>query len=121
MSAVRIVLSGIPPSLNKFAGRKNVNDYRRAKDYWTQAVGWAVKAIKDRPATFQRARVEILYYFPDKRRHDPDNYCGKLLLDGLTMAGVIADDDFAHITLAVAGVVDRSHPRTVITVTEVTE
>jgi len=120
MKAIRITLPGVPPSINRFAGRKNVNDYRRAKDYWTGVVGWAVKTVKDRPRTpYKKAKVEILYYFPDRRRHDPDNYSGKFLMDGLTAAGVIVDDDFGHVTLAVAGDVDRNYPRTVITVTEV--
>ena len=63
-----------------------------------------------------KAMVRIDYYFPDRRRHDADNYCGKLLLDGLTKAGVIADDDFAHISLSVHGYVDRTNPRTEINV-----
>lgn len=62
------------------------------------------------------ARVRIDYYFADSRRRDPDNYCGKLLLDGLTRAGAIADDDFSHIALEVRGHVDRENPRTEITV-----
>ena len=118
MNAIRITLKGVPPSLNRFAGRLNSNEYRKEKKQWTDAVCWYVKAIKDRPKTFMRASVVILYYFPTAARHDPDNYAGKFLLDGLRLAGVIVDDDFAHITLHVAGAVDRQNPRTVITVTE---
>ena len=39
----------------------------------------------------------------------------------LTKAGVIVDDSFKHITLALGGDVDQRQPRTVITVTEETE
>ena len=95
---MRIILRGVPPSLNAFAGRENTWEYRKAKKEWTKAM------------------VRIDYYFPDRRRHDADNYCGKLLLDGLTKADVIADDDFAHISLSVHGYVDRTNPRTEITV-----
>ncbi len=119
MSGVRITLRGVPPSLNKFAGRENSWDYRTEKRTWTDIVVWAVKSGKQTPEhPFRRAEVEILYYFPTAARHDPDNYAGKFLLDGLTKAGVIEDDSFAHITLAVAGAVDRKNPRTVITVRE---
>ena len=114
---IRIVLRGVPPSLNRFSGRLNSNEYRHEKKTWTDAVAWSVKT--QRPARpYDKASVEILYYFPDGRRRDPDNYSGKLLLDGLTKAGIIADDSFAHITLAVGGEVDRGNPRTVITVKE---
>ena len=119
MRAIRITLPGVPPSLNRFAGRENTNEYRKAKQEWTDMVIWKVKAAKDRPrAPYSKARVEILYYFPDNRRRDPDNYCGKLLLDGLTKAGVISDDKFGCITLHLDGAVDRNQPRTVITVAE---
>lgn len=120
--AIRIRLRGVPPSLNRFAGRENSWEYRSAKRTWTDAVVWMVNAGRLKPAKpYRRAEVEILYYFPTAARHDPDNYAGKFLLDGLTKAGVIEDDSFTHITLAVAGAVDRKEPRTIITVREVDE
>ena len=122
MNAIRITLKNTPPSLNKFAGRENNWEYRNTKAMWTDNVQWAVMASKQKPPEpFQQAHVEIMYYFPSARRHDPDNYAGKFLLDGLTKAGVIADDSFDHITLSVGGAVDRKEPRTVITVREVTD
>ena len=120
MRAIRIVLPGVPPSLNRYAGRENTNEYRRDKKDWMAIVGWAVKGHRPKEP-FGRAKVEILYYFRDKRRHDPDNYSGKFLLDGLREAGVISDDCFGKVTLHLDGAVDREHPRTVITVTEVIE
>ena len=116
---IRITLKGVPPSLNRFAGRENMNEYRNAKKQWTDAVIWTVKARKDRPSTpYRQAHVELMYYFPDNRRRDPDNYSGKLLMDGLTKAGVIADDSFACVALSIGGDCDRANPRTVITVRE---
>lgn len=118
---MRITLKGCPPSLNQFAGRENVWKYRKAKTDWTNAVIWQCKASKDRPARpYPLADVVIMYYFPTKTRHDADNYAGKFLLDGLTRAGVIVDDDLDHIHLHIAGRVDRLNPRTVITVKEET-
>lgn len=65
------------------------------------------------------ARVEISYYFPTGHRHDPDNYAGKMILDGLVEAGILEDDSFNHIELTVrkAGV-DKRRPRTVIKIEE---
>lgn len=117
---MRIVVKGVPPSLNRFAGRENSNEYRHEKKVWTDAVSWYARASKDRPSKpYRQAHVEIMYYFPTRVRHDPDNYAGKFILDGLTRAGVIVDDDLDHIHLHIAGRVDRLNPRTVITVKEV--
>ena len=116
---IRIVLKGVPPSLNQFAGRENTWEYRKAKAYWTQLVWVTCRASKERPAEPPKmADVEIMYYFPTRTRHDADNYCGKFLLDGLTKAKVIVDDSMDHIRLHIGGDVDRKAPRTVITIKE---
>lgn len=117
-----IILKGVPPSLNEFAGRRNVRDYRKAKQQWTWAVKAACMACKDRPKEpHPRALVEITYFFPDQRRRDADNYAGKFLLDGLTKAGVIVDDDLRHITTVIRGDYDKQNPRTEIAVTKCRE
>lgn len=117
---IRITVPGVPPSLNRFAGRKNEWEYRATKRKWTDAVCWEVKrsgaAI---PEPYPLAKVTITYYFPTAGRHDADNYAGKFLLDGLTRAGVIVDDDLKHIRTEIRGDVDRKDPRTVIEVIEV--
>lgn len=115
---MKITLKGVPPSLNKFAGRGNTWEYRREKRVWTEAVYLA--CVSQRPARpYQRAMVRIDYFFRDRRRHDADNYSGKFLLDGLTKAGLIQDDDFGHISVSHHGFVDRENPRTEIHITEV--
>ena len=121
MSAIRITIKGVPPSLNKFAGRENSREYRAEKKQWTDAVQWYVKSIKDRPPMFYKADVYILYYFPTNNRHDPDNYAGKFILDGLVRAKVIKDDSFGCIKLHLDGAVDMKEPRTVVTVVETGE
>ena len=114
---MKIVLKGVPPSLNQTSGRQNPWSYRSNKRAWTEAVQLACKAAPGRPvAPYTKALVRIDYYFSSARRHDADNYSGKYLLDGLTRAGVIADDDLAHISTAIHGHVDRQRPRTEITV-----
>lgn len=116
---MKIVIDGVPPSLNQFAGRENTWAYRQEKTRWTRLVWYRAMEQKKGTPTPHFARVKITYYFRDKRRHDPDNYAGKFLLDGLTKAKVIMDDDFAHIELLTAGGVDKEHPRTEIEITEV--
>lgn len=116
---MRIELKGTPPSLNKFVGRENSWEYREAKSIWTKKVWAASLAVRpDKP--FEKAVVTIIYYFPTAARHDADNYAGKFLLDGLTKARVIVDDDLKHITTTIRGEVDRKNPRTVIEVEEIT-
>ena len=66
---MKIVLKGVPPSLNRFAGRLNNWEYRNAKKQWTDAVQWACRAEKARE-TPEKALVRIDYFFPDKRRHE---------------------------------------------------
>lgn len=98
----------IPPSLNKYAGRTNSWEYRNAKAEW-RGIVCAYCRPKRPPPPF--AHLRITFYFADRRRHDADNYC-KFLLDGLVSAGVIADDDFAHVAYFVRGGVDKDNPRT---------
>jgi len=41
-----------------------------------------------------------------------------MILDGLTAAGIIADDSFGNITLELRGEYDRENPRTEIEIEE---
>ena len=50
------------------------------------------------------------------QRHDPDNYSGKFILDGLREAGIIEDDSFSNIELQLCGSYDKENPRTEIEV-----
>lgn len=60
--------------------------------------------------------VRITYYFRTKQRHDPDNYNGKFILDGLRAAGIIEDDSFKNVELQLCGSHDKENPRTEIEV-----
>ncbi|MEG2842959.1 MAG: hypothetical protein RR900_05695, partial [Ruthenibacterium sp.] len=114
---MKITIKAVPPSLNKFSGRKNVWEYRKMKKEWTMLVkAMAMSKVKS-PAEFALVRID--YFFKTRVRHDADNYCGKLILDGLTAACVIKDDDFEHIALSLHGHYDKENPRTEITVTPV--
>ncbi|MEG1011018.1 MAG: hypothetical protein RSD27_09640 [Ruthenibacterium sp.] len=114
---MKIIVKSVPESLNKYAGRKNAWDYRDEKKKWTALVMAACLQSEDASTTpYDYAMVRIDYFFDSARRHDPDNYSGKVIMDGLTRAGVIADDDFGHISLSLHGHVDRENPRTEICV-----
>ena len=108
-----ITLEGCPPSLNAFAGRSNTWQYRKEKAKWTHMVESIGEMIAP-PRPYEKAKIIITYYFPTNARHDADNYAGKFLLDGLTKAGIIVDDDLKHITTEIRGEVDKTNPRTVI-------
>lgn len=86
-----------PPSVNHYwrtprtgslAGRTMISEQGRRyrEEVWRQVIAQRVKA-----ALTTRLRVEIAAHPPDRRRRDLDNL-QKALLDGLTHAGVWADD-----------------------------
>lgn len=107
----------IPPSLNKYAGRENVWAYRADKKQWE-----ALCAVYCRPKpseTIKKCVVRITYFFRTRQRHDPDNYNGKFILDGLREAGIIEDDSFKNVELQLCGAYDKENPRTEIMIKEV--
>lgn len=114
---MKITIPEIPPSLNKYAGRANAWDYRAEKQRWLQL--FVAYCPKCKP--MGKAVVTITYYFPTRHRHDPDNYNGKMLMDGLVHRGVIADDSFDHVELRLRGSYDPKNPRTEIDIEEVTQ
>lgn len=68
------------------------------------------------------AEVRWTWYFPDRRRRDPDNIAAacKALWDGLRDAGIIADDDRLVIHPPTVAV-DRERPRIEMVITECEE
>ena len=112
---MKIVVHRIPPSNNKYMGNShNFNLYRKEKKEWH----WLIRAaLTERPKRpLERAVVHIKYYFKDRRRRDPDNYSGKMLLDPLVREGVLQDDSFNNIELRLSADVDSKNPRTEITI-----
>jgi len=117
---MKLIIPEIPPSNNRFMGRGTVKGqafgYQNEKQRWEWLVKAAVKKKPKKP--MEKARVRITYFFPDRKRRDPDNYSGKFLLDGLTRAGLIKDDSFSNIQLELRGECDRKNPRTEIELEE---
>lgn len=114
MSSYHCIVPEIPPSHNKYAGRLNCWEYRVEKQRWKDLICLMCRKKLKQP--FERGTVTLTYYFGDKRRHDPDNYAGKMILDGLVAARIIKDDSFDNIELILRGRYDKEHPRTEIEV-----
>ena len=111
----KIIVDGTPQSNNRYMGNShNFNAYRREKQLWH----WRVKAaIREKPQEpIARAVVHIRYFFKDRKRRDPDNFSGKMLLDPLGREGILIDDSFANVELVLSADSDKMHPRTEITV-----
>ena len=105
----------IPPSLNEFLGRENTWQYRELKQSWKNLIALYCRPRPDVPVEY--AEVTLNYFFPTNIRRDPDNYSGKMLLDGLVSARIIKDDDFKHIRLILlSSGKDAKKPRVEITV-----
>lgn len=94
---MRYYIPDVPPSNNKFIGRNARWEYQSAKKQWADMI--ALFCRPKPPEPLKKATVKIKYYFTDRRRRDPDNYSGKMILDGLTKCGIIADDSFFVIDL----------------------
>lgn len=112
---MKYIIDDIPPSNNKFKGRQNHWEYRELKKYWEALVYYKCRPKPEKP--FENVFVKITYFFPTRIRHDPDNYNGVFILDGLVKAGILKDDSFDCITLVLDGKHDKSNPRTEIEIT----
>ena len=117
---VKITINEIPPTNNKYIGNShNFNAYRREKERWHWLIRAAINKSQMPKKPLERAIVNITYYFKDKRRRDPDNYSGKMLLDPLVREGILIDDSFDVVTLVLVGNVDKQNPRTEIEIRSV--
>lgn len=114
---MKLVIHEIPPSNNKYLGNSHsFNIYRREKERWHMLIRAAIGKRPKKPLC--KAVVTLRYFFPDRRRRDPDNYSGKLLLDPLVREGILADDSFDNVRLVIIGDYDKDEPRTEIELVE---
>lgn len=119
---MKITVYDIPPSNNCFLGNSHsFNIYRREKEKWHWLIKAAIAKVKKPPQPIGHALVHITYYFGDRRRRDPDNYSGKMILDPLVREGVLKDDSFGAVTLRLSGRVQRENPRTEIEIFDLEE
>ena len=117
-----ITIPDTPPSNNLYMGNShNFNDYRNQKTRWHWLIKAALTKVKKPKEPYQKALVEITYYFKKRGRRDPDNFSGKFLLDPLVREGVLIDDSFDNVELRLKGDFDKENPRTEIKITEIKE
>ena len=113
---MKYTIPDIPKSNNEYIGRSNIHQYQDDKKMWCEML-WAYCRPRP-PKPLEKAVVSITYHFSDRIRRDPDNYSGKMLLDGLVRNGIIKDDSFVCIRLVLDAKFGCKKKETVIEVTE---
>lgn len=113
---MKYIIPALPPSDNKYKGRTNIWQYWEDKKDWEKLVFCHCRPRPDKP--IPHATVTLKYFFKTRVRHDPDNYSGKFILDGLVRCGILIDDSFDHVNLVLRGGYDKNNPRTEIEVEE---
>ena len=115
---IKITLPLIPPSINYYIGRDNRWQYQADKKKLHQLVKILTCGKR---YNINKCEMTIIYYFKDRRRHDPSNY-DKILLDCLVEANVITDDNYGVITkFTTIGSYDKDNPRTEVIIEEIGE
>lgn len=106
---LKIHIEDIPSSNNKYQGQgsksKAIRDYQGEKKLWSQLI-WIMKGkqkkrgdLDEWQLPLQKATIIMMYHFKGNGRRDPDNYSGKMILDGLRDWGYITDDSFKEIDI----------------------
>jgi Holliday junction resolvase RusA-like endonuclease len=68
----------------------------------------------------QLVAIEVVVYFKTRRMLDADNICDKLIIDGLTHAGIISDDSPKYVdSVTTKSRYDKKNPRVEISVTPI--
>lgn len=116
MEDIKLTLPILPPTINKYIGRSNIWEYQSDK----KKVHQAIKMLTiGKNYNIKKCKMTIIYYFKDRRRHDPSNY-DKFILDGLVEANIIIDDNYSVITeFTTIGDYDKENPRTEIIIERV--
>lgn len=114
-------LKMIPSSNNKYIGRhvKTNKDYISEKKKIFALIYYSTLKTKPKKP-FKKSILQLFYNFPDKKRRDPDNYSGKMIIDALVKSGIIEDDSFKNVLLLIgASFGEVAEPSTIITVQEI--
>lgn len=83
------------------------------KQKWKDFIRWYIEEQGYTNLRIEECEIEQTVYYPNHRRHDPDNSVPKFILDGLVEGGMIVDDDSEHIRkLTLMCLVDVKYPRT---------
>ena len=71
-------------------------------------------------APWSKVSVKVTFFHTAKRRRDEDNAIGSLkaVYDGIVDAGLVADDDWEHMSREAPRFrIDKKHPRVELTIT----
>ena len=84
------------------------------KQKWGSFSQWLVEYYGFKGLNLTRCGVQLLYYFKDNIRRDPDNYTPKHIHDGFVKGGLFADDSFKEIEYLIItrDMPDKMNPRT---------
>lgn len=91
-------------------------EWRETKKTWGQLIYYKARGMK---LPKGKKRVNLHYIFPSSHRRDPDNYSGKMILDGLVQAGVLEDDSFKNIELVLTADFQKGIRKTIISIEEI--
>lgn len=108
---VKLVIPENMPSLNAW---KNWHWAKQGKykKYLTDSVAILYAKAK-KPEPLKKTKIQVVHYFPERRKRDEDNYTPKFLADALKQAGFIEDDNSDMLTwLSPVFAVDRKNYRT---------
>lgn len=109
-----------PPMSSNDQRRAHWSEQARAKEQVTSSVAWLCKQQKI--PKLITVRVCVTWFPKDRRRRDADSL-GPLLkgcLDGMVLAGVLADDSHQFVPFVAMGLVpDPADPRIELNITEV--
>ena len=85
------------------------------KQKWKDFIIWFVDDQGYSNLRIEKCELTFTAYYPNNRRHDPDNSTPKFILDGLVESGMLVDDDSVHLrSLTLKCDVDLDRPRTEI-------
>lgn len=113
---------GIPPSVNRMyvntrRGGKTLT--KQAEMYWHKSQALIREALEDGnwslPTKYVWLYVDLVFYFPDRKRRDASN-CLKILLD--IPEGLVYIDDYTVMPRIQAVEYDKENPRVEVTITQ---
>lgn len=110
----RVILRPIHQSINQWMilNRMAMNGLKQC---WKDLIVWWVWDCGLNDLLIDKCTIKFTSFMPTKRRSDPDNIVPKFILDGMTEAGLLVDDDGRHIKeLILSTDYDKDHPRTEI-------
>lgn len=95
--AIIVFVPGIPASPNVTRTRSFHVNAAEANQWKSATCVAAYEAVKGKAPRLTHARVELVIVTARRNRRDPDNAiaAAKPIIDGLVLAGILAEDSFA--------------------------